>query len=101
MKKAIINGREVYVWNTNRYYCKEGQRIAFLVHRTLYETGVVFLDYDRQIEGVIPECVATSYDIMVHYDNNNHHPVGNADEYAMVRFLYENKEEILNLLETK
>lgn len=101
MITKIINGREVLVWNTNRHYTPDGQRMVAVLNIGAFESGVVFMDYDRHIEGVLPVCQFHPINIMEGYDTCSYHPVGNTDDYMCVLFLHENKEEILKLLEKK
>jgi hypothetical protein len=42
--------QQIAVWNTGAHYSENGQRIA----ATVVEGGIVFLDMDRGIDGLIP-----------------------------------------------
>ena len=41
---------KIAVWNTGAHYTEHGQRIA----ATIVKGGIVFLDIDRGIDGLIP-----------------------------------------------
>jgi hypothetical protein len=41
---------KIAVWNTGAHYSENGQRIA----ATIVDGGIVFLDIDRGIDGLIP-----------------------------------------------
>jgi hypothetical protein len=42
--------QKIAVWNTGAHYSENGQRIA----ATIVDGGIVFLDIDRGIDGLIP-----------------------------------------------
>lgn len=98
-----INGMTILYWNTERMYTPGGQRIV----ATPFSLGedqdkdVLFLDLDRNIDGVIPNCPLFSYAIMKSYDKNTYHPIGNQDELSLLQRLMSVKEELLKLFEGK
>lgn len=58
----------VIAWNTGRSYTAEGQRIA--AAQTPW--GVVFVDYDRMIDGWIADGTFSQSAVMDAYDHNRY-----------------------------
>ena len=53
-------------FNSGRFYAKEGQWITFVV----YNSGVVFVDHTRMIQGQIDHCNPTPAGLLEAYDLN-------------------------------
>ena len=58
-KIVNVSSLPIITWNTGRWYSEEGQRIAAV---TLPDGRIVFLDYDRNIDGVIQPIPAPIFD---------------------------------------
>lgn len=68
-----INKFPLQRWNTNRHYTEHGQRMASAV---LEGGSVLFVDIDRNIDGVIPsawEATGLMTSTMYHYDHGHYH----------------------------
>jgi hypothetical protein len=89
-----VEGAEVLVWNANRNYTDFGQRIAAVQ----VEKAIVFLDFDRDISGVLLNCPLDSEYIIALYDANVQQQAYSIAETAALEFLALYKDEILTAL---
>ncbi len=98
-----IGGMTVMYWNTGRGYTPRGQRIVATPFSMgdAHNRDVLFLDLDRHIDGVLVDCPLDSDSIMKGYDCNAYHPVGNQDEYCLLRDLFAKKEKLVKLFEVQ
>jgi len=98
-RKAVIENETILYWNTQRMYTPGGQRMVAR-HFTvgdLPQKDVVFIDLDRHITGIIPDCILTENAIMDAYDKNQYHPPGSQDDYCALRTLFSLKDKLVKL----
>lgn len=96
-RKCEIKGMTILYWNTQRMYTPGGQRMVAVEIECCSEKGILFLDLDRHIDGVIDSCDLKEDQIMKCYDRNGYHAPGNQDEYCALRDLFAIKEEFVKL----
>ncbi len=88
---TMIGDHAIKYWNTGRFYGPNGQRMVIV---QVTAEVVMFIDIDRQIEGVLAPCAFSEDAVMKGYDTNVYHPVSNQDEYCIQRDLMNHLDEL-------
>lgn len=93
--ETVVKGQNVLVWNTEREYAIFGQRIAATA---IKEGCLAFVDYDRQVDGIVYSRRLLRNIVMTDYDGNYYTQPETVAQLQAVKFLQDNKEEILKVL---